>query len=194
MKQDQESNSIEIWKSIPYWPKYEVSNMGRVRRIAGPDARGYINKEKILRPSPKGDAKVTLSDWPRYKSEKVARLVLFAFVGPAPKGTEACHENDDKQDNRLSNLRWDTHRANGKDAIRNGLMQIGESCHKAKLTEDQVREIRRLHNPNVKRGGGKDGPRVGSTRWLAKKYGVHHAQIQGIISGRYWSHVGENNA
>jgi hypothetical protein len=51
---------------------------------------------------------------------KVARLVLEAFVGLCPAGMEACHFNDDPADNRLENLRWDTHSNNHYDLVRNG--------------------------------------------------------------------------
>jgi hypothetical protein len=39
-------------------------------------------------------------------------MVLFAFVGPCPEGMECCHENDVRDDNRIENLRWDTHANN----------------------------------------------------------------------------------
>jgi hypothetical protein len=46
-------------------------------------------------------------------------LVLTAFRGPRPDGLVACHEDDVKDNNRLSNLRWDTQAANWIDMIRN---------------------------------------------------------------------------
>lgn len=51
----------------------------------------------------------------------VHELVLLAWVGPRP-GTpdeiEACHGEGGSRDNRLSNLRWDTVKANAADRIR----------------------------------------------------------------------------
>ena len=47
-------------------------------------------------------------------------LMLETFVGPRPKGKEACHYNDIGADNRLENLRWDTRSANRQDSVRNG--------------------------------------------------------------------------
>jgi hypothetical protein len=50
----------------------------------------------------------------------VHRLVLLAFVGPAPEGMEGCHWDDDPLNNHLSNLRWGTPGDNGLDCVRNG--------------------------------------------------------------------------
>jgi hypothetical protein len=54
-------------------------------------------------------------------AERVHRLVLLAFVGPCPKGMEACHWDDNPGNNHLSNLRWDTSLANKRDMARNGI-------------------------------------------------------------------------
>lgn len=47
-------------------------------------------------------------------------VILTTFVGPRPSGMEGCHINGDPADNRLENLRWDTHASNMQDAIRHG--------------------------------------------------------------------------
>lgn len=53
-------------------------------------------------------------------SRRVHLLVLEAFVGPCPPGLEGCHTNGDGLDNKLTNLRWDTHAANMQDRLRHG--------------------------------------------------------------------------
>lgn len=53
-------------------------------------------------------------------SIQLHRVVLDAFIGPRPKGMEACHANGDPTDNRLVNLRWDTRSANAADSVRHG--------------------------------------------------------------------------
>ncbi len=50
-------------------------------------------------------------------------LVLTAFRGHCPAGMEGCHNDGDPKNNRLSNLRWDTHSANQKDGFRHGTMK-----------------------------------------------------------------------
>ncbi len=47
----------------------------------------------------------------------VHREVLKAFVGPPPPGMIACHNNGNSTDNRLENLRWDTHASNMRDIV-----------------------------------------------------------------------------
>jgi hypothetical protein len=70
----------------------------------------------------KGYQVATLSvDYRNFKL-LVARLVLGGFVGPCPPGQEACHENGDRSDNRLTNLRWDTPSNNNLDKHRHGTM------------------------------------------------------------------------
>lgn len=41
-------------------------------------------------------------------------------MGPCPDGMEACHNNGDQLDNRIENLRWDTHSANIYDQVAHG--------------------------------------------------------------------------
>lgn len=50
----------------------------------------------------------------------ISRLVLMAFIGPAPEGTEGCHNDGDVSNNHYTNLRWDTHEENCRDIIRHG--------------------------------------------------------------------------
>jgi hypothetical protein len=61
----------------------------------------------------------------------VHRLVLIAFVGPCPDGMESCHYPDpDRTNNRLDNLRWDTHDANMKDKYRDRPPATEKRCRR----------------------------------------------------------------
>jgi hypothetical protein len=120
----------EEWRDVG--SGVEVSNLGRVRR------------NKILL-YPKG-----YKVWVHHRGGevKIAHLVLEAFVGPCPVGMECCHYDDDKFNNELSNLRWDTHSNNLKDRCRNigrWNENKGEGNPAAKLTEARVVLIRLLH-------------------------------------------------
>lgn len=74
----------------------------------------------------------------------VHRLVLLSFVGPpADPQMEAAHLNGNKDDNRLVNLRWVTRLENAAHKEFHGTVVWGERCGRAKLTAEQVVEIRR---------------------------------------------------
>jgi len=77
------------------------------------------------------------------------------------------------------NLRWATHRDNQMDMRAHGTMQDGEKSITAKLTEEIVAEIRRLVAT---------GPR-GTQRRLSERYGISHAQMSRIVSGKRWRHL-----
>lgn len=116
----------ETWKPIVGYEDYcEVSDRGRVRSMGGLVVRrtgspffraGRIRK---LYTDEDGRSTVTLSHQGKH-TYMVHRLVLEAFIGPAPVGHECCHYNGDPADNRLVNLRWDTSIANKGDMIRHG--------------------------------------------------------------------------
>lgn len=112
----------EQWRPVPgYEGYYEVSDQGRVRSldrlIVYVNGDRHYTKGKLKSVSDNGNGYLSVSlsrnnsDVRRY----VHRLVLEAFVGPAPEGMEACHGNAKRHDNRLSNLRWDTRVENCKD-------------------------------------------------------------------------------
>lgn len=106
----------------------------------------------------------------------IHRLVLEAFVGPRPEGLVCCHWDGDPSNNRLDNLRWDTHRANGADAIRHGRRKFGEAAG-SKLTEREILEIRRKYAEGVRKS------------LLAAEYGVTGPQVSNIVTRRAWRHL-----
>ena len=124
--------AAETWKPIPGWEDlYEVSDQGRVRSLDRIDSRGWRRKGQILRANPNscGYPSVQLFRDAKRRSVKVHTLVLEAFVGSCPPGMEACHWNDTKDDNRLSNLRWGTPSENQLDLVRNGRHKNAEKTH-----------------------------------------------------------------
>jgi hypothetical protein len=105
------------WADIPEWP-HEAHEDGRVRRKPWRDADGCLHLGGEVAQCPdkrkgKGYLYVTLRDGPRRRKAHVAVLVLEAHRKPKPgPGYEACHNNNNRTDNRLCNLRWDTKEAN----------------------------------------------------------------------------------
>jgi hypothetical protein len=127
------TDAEEVWRPVRgYEGKYEVSDLGRVRSIArtvqtSTGQRRYAGR--ILSPGTRtgGHHFVILParriGFPR-RNAAIHQLVLEAFVGARPPGMEACHADDNKANNRLSNLRWDTRRENTLDRVRNGIHHL----------------------------------------------------------------------
>lgn len=190
MSQD---NSTVTYKDIPGFPGYRVGDDGSVwsaRKKRGRPgikdggSESYISNEwRQLKAAPNSSKRLalTLCVGNKPSSQAVHRLVLLAFVGPCPEGMECCHFPDrDPTNNALSNLRWDTKKANMADAEAHGTRIRGERQGLSKLTAAQVREIRRTC---VR------GHREFSRKALAQKYGVTPENISAIVHRRTWRHV-----
>ena len=109
----------EEWRSIPGIPTYyEVSDLGRLRSLARIDARGWRIQTRIMSTP---HAEVTLSINGKLKWFPLAFLILTAFVGPKPSDCRlARHLDDDRSNNKPSNLAWGNDLDNVHDALRNG--------------------------------------------------------------------------
>lgn len=177
------SRTKEEWRPVVgYEGRYEVSNLGRVRSVARNveipatwRTVAYRRKERgrLLSPGKtrKGYGRVNLEG----KTFSVHRLVLEAFVGPCPDGMEGCHCDGDPSNNAIDNLRWDTRRSNWEDRRKHG-----NAVSTRKLSDGQVREIRRLVS-----GTGLTNIEI------AERYGVHHSTVSLIRRGKVWKSVPE---
>lgn len=135
---------IEIWRTHPTYTDYEISDLGGVRRRTGGTSgsrRGLVKKPTL---SPSGYLRVTLQVNRKQMLRRVHVLVLETFVGPRPPRMDGCHNDGDKLNNVLSNLRWATRKENMADARRHGTDCHGERHPHARITWDIVREMRRL--------------------------------------------------
>lgn len=110
-------------------------------------------------------------------SKWVHRLVLETFVSARPVGMEACHNDGNPLNNSVTNLRWDTHKANLKDRDKHGTSPIGVRNGSAILTEEQVREIRRLYRNGMRQNQ------------IAPSFGVSKQCVQTVCSGTNWATV-----
>ena len=174
-----ECNVIEE-RPIPSHPGYAATSDGHIISLAKISLHGHRLKRKELSPSRhhKGYLRVKCGSGTQYR---VHRLVLEAFIGPCPDGMECCHNDGDPGNNRLDNLRWDTHSANSLDAVRHGthpgFCNKGEKHPKAKLTESDVLRIRSLAKEGVRNID------------LAKGYGVGPGAISLIVLRKRWKHL-----
>lgn len=139
----------EIWAPVlGFEGLYAVSSLGRIRSLSRAWKSKYTVTTfpgRVLTQVAKSNRYlvVSLSKDNKARQCLVHRIVLEAFVSPCPEGMEACHANGDRQDNRASNLRWDTRSANHQDKKLHGTAQVGEKANNAKLTDQIVQAIRR---------------------------------------------------
>jgi hypothetical protein len=167
----------ERWLPVADWPGYEVSTCGRVRswkksrQSPNDDLPRLLNTYTL----PRGYHCIKLKDRGRKKSAYVHRLVLEAFVGPAPRSDmQAAHWNGDKSDNTLGNLRWATPAENARDSVRLGEVPCGEGHYAATISEATARAI--LNHP-------------GSHAEAAREFGVGYSLARNIRARATWKHL-----
>lgn len=90
---------------------------------------------------------------------------------------EGCHNNGNCTDDRLENLRWDTHSSNLLDRRQHGTNVQGEMVNTAKLTKDDVILIRQM--------GGEGIPR----KAIALRFHITETMMGLIVRRRNWTHV-----
>ena len=114
----------EIWKDIEgYENKYQVSNLGRVKSLN----YNHTKKEQILKCCKTG-AGYTLVNLCG-KMFLVHRLVAKTFI-PNPENKPCVdHINTIRDDNRVNNLRWVTHKENMVDNEITRNKFIGDNNH-----------------------------------------------------------------
>lgn len=162
------SGMTETWRDIPRFEGiYQASNLGRVRGRNGVRAIGWRKD---------GYGNIPLYRDAVATTKLVHHCVLEAFVGPRPsRAHQACHNDGDKSNNRLENLRWDTPAANNADKKMHGTHKQGEDAVMAKLTETDVLAIR------ARRGERQND--------LAAEFGCTFSNISAIQRRKSWRHV-----
>ena len=174
MSSDENTSVAEEWRTIPGEdPRYEVSNLGRVRSWCDfMGGRTQSPRPLVGAPNSDGYPVVALPTKGRHRTRRLHRLVLLAFVGESPPGCEAAHRNGDRSDARLANLRWATRSENHRDKRTHGTCHRGEQGPGAKLTNAEAAEIRK------RLADGEVGAR------LAEEYRVSQSAISRIRLGQ----------
>jgi hypothetical protein len=174
------------YRDIPGYPGYQAGNDGSVWSCWTIRGLGWGNGAvwfmgsvwHRLRPGrAAGYFRVAIRDKNgRKRTRKVHQLILESFIGLRPKDYETRHLDDNKTNNALKNLCYGTKSENQLDRNGKGWLR-GEAVGMAKLTENDVRKIRRLHETGI-----------GSTR-LGRQFGVDRGTIKNVLARRTWRHV-----
>jgi hypothetical protein len=115
----------------------------------------------------------------------VHSLVAEAFLGPKPSSKHVVnHRDGNKLNNHWRNLEWATRKEDRQHAIRMGLWDPrghepvrGSSHWNARLTEQQVREIRRLVAARKPR------------KMVAARFRITAGAVHDIARGKSWAHL-----
>ena len=107
-----------------------------------------------------------------------------AFLEEAPVGKpEINHLDGDRTNNCIANLEWSSRSENMLHCFRElGVYPIearprGENHWSARLTEDLVRESRKLRSEGLK------------VRTIAERFGIPLSTMKDCLRGKTWAHV-----
>lgn len=178
----------ERWKDVPgFEGRYQVSDAGRVRSVdrmrevrtrwGGTFFRAF--RGQMLTPVLDGDGylRVGLYDSPRSLFVPVHRLVALTFVPNIFNLPAVDHKDSDRANPAASNLQWVTGSQNTALSASRGKMLKGEQHPHAKLTEDNVRNARRLAAEGV------------PFMELARKFCVTDVAVRSAVLRVTWRHV-----
>lgn len=162
----------EIWIDVVgYEGRYQVSNLGNIysllyNRLMTPQ----INKD--------GYPVISMRKNNRRFGTGIYRLVAIAFIPNPNNYSEVNHVDGNKLNCCVDNLEWCNHSMNQKHAYDKKLRvsSKGEKNGNSKLTENDVREIKKLK-------GKMSGLKV------CKLYGVENDMIYKIWNGHHWKHL-----
>lgn len=131
----------EVWRVVAEAPEYEVSDLGRIRRLtdsrggkAETGVRGFVSSNGYLM--------VNLCTGGRRLTRTVHRIVCVAFVGQPADGMDVCHNDCDRLNNRAANLRIDSRAGNMADSTRLGRHNRGERGGSNKLPQSTAAAIK----------------------------------------------------
>lgn len=115
----------------------------------------------------------------RVESYNAHNYTLKQAVGdPPPDKPQAAHSCTSKDCVNPAHLSWKSHGDNQRDRKRDGTVSAGERQNKAKLTDPEVLEIRRLYSTGEY-----------TKKALSEMYDVSPSTISRIVARKIWTHI-----
>lgn len=122
---------------------------------------------------------ITLTDIDGKRSKKyVHRIIAQAFIDNPNDKKEVNHIDCNKLNNNIMNLEWSTRKENLQHSYDNGLKREHEKHGMAKLTKNEVLQIRKLYKSKEY-----------SYSQLSKMYNVSMSCISMIVTNRNWRNL-----
>ena len=159
-----------MWKPIKgFEGLYDVSEAGQIRNA---------KTLQILKPNRigKGYLIVHLRKDGKRHARYIHRLTAEAYVPNPHNYPVVNHDDGNKANCHYTNLIWSTYSENNQHAYDTGLKPKGEGQYQARLTEENVREIKRLG-------------KYTTFQEIADKYGVSKATVRDVLVGKTWRDV-----
>jgi hypothetical protein len=156
---------------IPDYPGYYARSDGAILRTVlvplaqTPDKEGYATVMALKK------------NGTRPLAKHVHQLMMMAFHPSKPPDMETRHKDNDRMNPSLDNLHWGTSQDNADDRNSSGRTACGEKIHRAKLSDEKVRDIRRRY----RNGEGQQS--------LAAAYKIDATVISRIVRRLAWKHV-----
>ena len=135
---------MEEWKICPEYPNYEVSNLGEVRNTK---TKKVLSKHQ----DKDGYFRVGLFYNKRKCTKSVHRLVAVTFIPNSDDTLVVDHINQNRQDNRVENLRWTTRSGNSRNTQYNSKVKVCDETGKIVNEFNTIIEAAEYYNiPNDK--------------------------------------------
>ena len=164
---------------------YQISEDGVVRSLdrvtTGVNGREYYNKGVTLKSSNnKGYLQVRLYKDNGSRTIPIHRLIATTYVPNPNNLPQVNHKDGNKKNNHYTNIEWCTPSENTQHAFDTGLATPtrGETNGQAKLTDEIVIGIRKVHNTGKY-----------MQREIAEMYGIKDAQVSRIVNNKRWAHL-----